>query len=146
MKVKVEIDIEPKEYFNYLCEVAINDVKKSTNRAVDIEALIEGYHYVKSLKNNKLSVNISMIIGPLIRNKLFCVKYETKDTKGEYYYDFITEGTKNYVVYYEETNYKKKTIGNYFGNLRKRIKAKITSQRTIQNIDLTTTYIKNNMK
>lgn len=29
MKVKVEIDVTPKEYFNHLCDVMIKDIKKT---------------------------------------------------------------------------------------------------------------------
>jgi hypothetical protein len=50
------------------------------------------------------------------------------------------------VTYYESTNYKEETVGTYFGNLRKKFRAKAIEQNAIRNIELTNIYIKNNRK
>lgn len=146
MKVNVEIDVTPKEYFSHLCEVMLKDIEKSTNKRVDLKTLIDGYSYVKTISNKKKPVDILMKIGPLIVDKYFLVEYETKDTECLYYYDFSNEGNRNYVTYYESTNYKEETVGTYFGNLRKKFRAKAIEQNAIRNIELTNIYIKNNRK
>ncbi|NLZ76079.1 MAG: DUF3284 domain-containing protein [Erysipelotrichia bacterium] len=146
MKVKVEIDVTPKEYFDHLCDVMIKDIKKNTNKDVDTKMLVDGYSYKKTISKKKLTANILMTIGPLIPDKYFLVNYETKDTKCLYYYDFSIEDDKNYVTYCEETNYKEENVGTYVGNLRKKFRAKAIEQNAIRNIELTNIYIKNNKK
>lgn len=146
MKVTAEIDVTPNEYFNHLCDVMIKDIKKQTDKNVTMSELIEGYTYERNISYQKKGTHIKISIGPLIKDKYFSVTYETGDTNGEYYYDFSSNDGKNYVTYFEETSYKKETVGTYFGNLKKKIKEKATEQKALQNIELTLTYIKNQNK
>lgn len=143
MKVVSEIDVSPALYFRHLCSVMIKDIKKQTNKNVTMKDLIEGYTYERVISAKKMSTTIKISIGPLIENKYFITTYETKDTKGQYYYDFSEADDKYYVTYGEETNYKAETVGTYFGNLKKKFKAKVIEQNALKNIDLTVEYIKN---
>ncbi len=143
MKVTTEIDVTPKQYFKHLCEITIKDIKKSNGKDVTIADLMDGYHYEKTLTYKKRSIIIAMNVGPLIMDKYFSVAYETSETKCVYYYDFFIRDGKNYVTYCEDNNYKKETVGNYFGNLRRKFKEKTLKNKIFNNIELTTTYIKN---
>lgn len=143
MKVTAEIGVMPKEYFKHLCDITIKDIKKSTNKEVSLKDLLDGYHYEKIVPFKKREAIISMSVGPLIKDKYFIMEYETKDTKCLYYYDFSSKDGKNYVTYSEENNYKKDTIGNKLGALKRKFDEKALKRRIFNNIELTTTYIKN---
>lgn len=143
MKVTAQIDVTSTEYFNHLCDVMIKDIKKQTDKNVAMSELIEGYTYERNISYQKKDTHIKISIGPLIKDKYFFVKYESSDTSGQYYYDFSNSDGKHYVTYFEETYYKKETVGTYFGNLLKRIKEKAIVQKALRNIELTTAYIKN---
>lgn len=143
MKVTTQIDVSPNEYFKHLYQRSIADIKKSTGKEVKLKDLLDGYDYVKTINYKKKEVSINMHIGPLIENKYFQVSYETKETKCMYYYDFTSIDDKHYVTYYEDNNYKDETIGNYLGNFKRKFSSKVTEKKILDNIELTTTYIKN---
>ena len=143
MKVISEIDISPSLYFRHLCNVMLKDIKSHTQKNVTLHELVEGYKYERTISSKKKSVIIKISVGPLIENKYFIVNYETKDTKGQYYYDFSQKDDKFYVEYGEETKYKAESVGTYLGNLRKKIRKRVIEQRALNNIDLTIQYIKN---
>lgn len=145
MKVISEIDISPNLYFRHLCNVMIKDIKSHAQKNVTFNDLVEGYTYERTISSKKKSAIIKISIGPLIENKYFIVTYETKDTKGQYYYDFSQKDDKYYVEYGEETSYKQETVGTYFGNLKKKFRKKVIEQRALNNIGLTVEYIKNHM-
>lgn len=142
MKVTTEIDVTPTQYFKHLCEGVIKDVKKQTGKDITMDSLMEGYHYERTVNYKKKKIFIRFTVGPLIQDKYFQVKYETEETRCLYYYDFSCEQDKYYVTYAEETNYKKETVGNFFGNLKKRFTQRALKNRIFHNIELTTTYIK----
>lgn len=143
MKVVSEIDVSPTLYFRHLCNVMIKDIKKQTGKNVTTKELIDGYTYERVISAKKMSTTIKISIGPLIENKYFITTYETKDTKGQYYYDFSETDEKCFVEYGEDTSYKAESVGTYFGNLKKKFKAKVIEQNALKNIDLTVEYIKN---
>lgn len=143
MIVKVEIDITPQQYFMHLCKGVIKDIKNNTGRQVTLKDIIDGYYYDRTIKNKKTSVVIHMRVGRLIQDKYFELSYDTSQTKGSYYYDFSTENGKYYVTYFEENDYKEDGAGSYLGRIRKRLGEKTLQQKIIRNIELTTTYIKN---
>ena len=143
MKIKTEIDVKPSEYFRHLCNVMIKDIKKQTDKDITMKDLMDGYQYDRPITYKNRTGYIKIHIGPLIQDKYFFASYETNDTKGNYYYDFSSENGKNYLVYGEENDYKEVTVGNYFGNLSRKLKAKATERKALQNIELTQTYIKN---
>lgn len=143
MKVTTEIDVTPKQYFKHLCDITIKDIKKSTGKDVKINDLLDGYHYEKTINYKKRSVILKMDVGPLIIDKYFSLTYETPETKCLYYYDFFIRDNKNYVTYFEDNNYKNETVGNYFGKLKRKFSEKALKNKIFNNIELTTTYIKN---
>lgn len=54
MKVKVEIDVTPKEYFNHLCNVMIKDIKKKfRTKAIEQNAIRNIELTNIYIKNNK---------------------------------------------------------------------------------------------
>lgn len=146
MKITAQIDISPSEYFKHLCDTMISDIKKHTRKDITMSELIDGYKYERKIAYKKKGTHIIITIGPLIKDKYYFVKYETNDTLGQYYYDFSSNDGNNYVTYFEETKYKKETVGTYLGNIRKKIMEKSTALKALQNIDLTITYIKNHRK
>ena len=143
MKVTTQIDITAEEYFKHLYKRSIEDIKKSTGKEVKLKDLIDGYDYVKKINYKKKEAYINMHVGPLIENKYFEVRYETQDTKCMYYYDFSNKDGINYVTYFEDNNYKEDTLGNRLGELRRKFRQKVLEKRILDNIELTTTYIKN---
>ncbi len=143
MKVTTEIDVNPKAYFKHLYSRSLADIKKSTGKDLKLKDLIDGYDYVKMIQYKKKEVPIRMHIGPLIENKFFQVSYETAETKCLYYYDFSTVDDRYYVTYFEDNNYKEETVGNYLGNLKRSFTRKVIERKILDNIELTTTYIKN---
>lgn len=146
MKVTAEIDVTPAQYFNHLCDGVIKDVKKHTNRDITVKSLLDGYRYERTLNYKKRKIVIKFTVGPLIQDKYFQVKYETEETSCLYYYDFKTEQGKYYVTYGEETGYKQETIGNALGNLKRKFTQGVWKNKVFNNIELTTTYIKNHEK
>lgn len=143
MKVTTEIDVTPEQYFRHLCNGVIKDVKKATDRTVTVAELMDGYVYEHSVRMKNREIIIKLTVGPLIKDKYFQVKYETRDTTCLYYYDFSTENGKNYVTYCEENNYNENTLGNKLSNFRRSFRKKALINRIFNNIELTTTYIKN---
>ena len=118
MIIKVEIDITPQQYFMHLCEGVIRDIKNNTGRQVTLKDIIDGYYYDRTIKNKKTSVVIHMKVGRLIQDKYFELSYDTSHTKDD-------------------------GAGPYLGRIRKRLREKALQQKIIRNIELTTTYIKN---
>ena len=143
MKLTTEIDVTGKQYYDHLCERIIADIKKITNKKVTEEQLIDGYTYKRTVNYKKKTAELIFKVGPLIKDKFFMVTYETKDTTCMYSYDFTQKDGKNYVTYTEDNNYKKQTVGNYFSDLRRKLTQGSWRYRVMQNIELTTTYIKN---
>ena len=143
MKVKVEIDVTPKQYFMHLCEGIIKDIKKYTGKQVALKDILDGYYYERTVDYKNSKTVIRMNVGSLIPDKYFELSYETNDTKGRYYYDFSTEKGKNYVTYFEENDYKEDGLGSYFGRMKKKFKEKSLQRKILNNIEMTTTYIKN---
>ncbi len=143
MKVTAEIDVTPKQYFRHLCGGVIQDVKKHTNRDITVQSLLDGYHYERTVNYKKKKIVIKFTVGPLIEDKYFQVTYETPETSCLYYYDFSGDLDQYYVTYAEETNFKEKTWGNFWGNLKKKFTQKTLKNKIFHNIELTTTYIKN---
>lgn len=143
MKVTAEIDVTPAQYFKHLCDGVIKDVKKSTNKDITAKSLMDGYRYERTVNYKNRKIVIRFTVGPLIQDKYFQVKYETEETSCLYYYDFSKEQDKYYVTYAEETNYTQETIGNFFGNLKKKFTQRALQNKIFNNIELTTTYIRN---
>lgn len=143
MKVTAEIDVTPAQYFKHLCDGVIKDVKKHTHKDITAKSLIDGYRYERSVNYKNKKIVIRFTVGPLIPDKYFQVKYETDETSCVYYYDFSTEQGKYYVTYAEKTDYKEETVGNFLGNLKKKITQGALKNKIFNNIELTTTYIKN---
>ena len=143
MKVRTTITVSASQYYRHLCHQAIEDIHKATKKNVTLQELTNGYMYVRRITYGKRPVDIRVKVGPLIENRLFCVSYETEETKGSYYYDFSQSGEETYLTYCEDTEYKEQTVGNYFGNLKKKIKTKATQMKILRNIEMTETYIKN---
>ena len=144
MKVTAEIDVTPAQYFKHLCEGVIKDVKKHTNKDITVKSLLDGYRYDRTLNYKNKKVVIKFTVGPLIQDKYFQVKYETDETSCLYYYDFSEMNGKYYVTYGEESDYKQETVGNYLGKLKKKFTQGVLRNKIFNNIELTTTYIKNN--
>lgn len=144
MKVTREIDIEPKYYFNHLCNRAIKDIKKATNKKINIDELMDGYKYQRtvSMKNNKIHINFE--VGPLIKDKYFEVKYETEETKCLYYYDFSYTNEKYYVTYSEDNSYKKHSLGNSLSDFGRQLFQNKLKRNIFNNIEMTLNYIKEN--
>ena len=143
MKVTTEIDVTPEQYFKHLCDGIIKDVKKHTNKDITAKSLLDGYCYERTVNYKNKKIVIKFTVGPLIQDKYFQVKYETEETSCLYYYDFSKDKDKYYVTYGEETNYKEETVGNIMGNLKKKFTQKALQNKIFNNIELTTTYIKN---
>lgn len=143
MKVTAEIDVTPAQYFKHLCDGVIKDVKKHTNKDITVNSLLDGYHYERTVSYRNKKIVIKLTVGPLIMDKYFQVKYETDETSCLYYYDFSTEQGKYYVTYGEDNGYKQETVGNYLGNLKRKFTQKVLKNKIFNNIESTTTYIKN---
>lgn len=143
MKVTAEIDVTPAQYFKHLCDGVIKDVKKHTNQDITVRSLMDGYRYERTVSYKNRKIVIRFTVGPLISDKYFQVKYETEETSCLYYYDFGAEQGKYYVTYGEETGYKQETVGNYLGNLKRKFTQKVLKNKILNNIESTTTYIKN---
>ena len=143
MKVTTEIDVTASQYVRHLCDGVVKDVKKATGKTVTVKQLMDGYTYERTLDYKKKKAVIKFTVGPLIEDKYFQVKYETEETSCLYYYDFHKEQDKQYVTYSEENNYTQETIGNALGNFKRKFTQRALQNKIFQNIELTTTYIKN---
>lgn len=143
MKVTAKIDVTPEQYFRHLCDGVIKDIKKNTNREIAMEDLMDGYSYERTVTYKKRQIIIRFAVGPLIENKYFQVSYETEETKCLYSYDFSVQEGEAYVTYTEDNGYKQETVGNFMGNLKKKLTQRTLENKIFQNIELTTTYIKN---
>lgn len=143
MKVTAKIDVTPEQYFRHLCDGVIEDIKKNTNREIAMEDLMDGYSYERKVTYKNRQIIIRFAVGPLIENKYFQVSYETEETKCLYSYDFSVQEGEAYVTYTEDNGYKRETVGNFMGNLKKKLTQRTLENKIFQNIELTTTYIKN---
>ncbi|WP_294562536.1 DUF3284 domain-containing protein [uncultured Traorella sp.] len=143
MKVTAEIDVTSSLYFRHLCNGVIKDIKKATGKTVNLKDLMDGYSYCHSLSLKDKKISIKFTVGPLIIDKYFQVKYETNETKCLYYYDFTSDGERTYVTYFEENVYSHDTLGNRLSDMKRNFKKKALANKILNNIELTTTYIKN---
>lgn len=143
MKVRTSVSVTAAQYYRHLCREAVKDIRKASGKNVTLQELEEGYMYVRKITYGKRPVDIRMKVGPLIENRLFCVSYETEETKGSYSYDFSEDSTGTAVTYSEDTEYKEQTVGNYFGSLIKKMRTKATQMKILRNIEMTETYIQN---
>lgn len=77
MKIKRKLSVTSEEFFNFLCDSTVEDVKQHTEKHIKREDIVEGLSYKKTEKMKKRELVMKFTVLEFVPNK----KYVTSITK-----------------------------------------------------------------
>jgi hypothetical protein len=127
MKIKVteRLKVSSHQFFQYLLSQVLEDIEKSTKKALKPEEIMMGYKYVKKVKlSNGSAFNLNITVGPIIEDKYYELSYESPTAVNKYYYDIRKLNDNTIDVTYFEENFAKGSLNNWFHEFRKKLSQK----------------------
>lgn len=104
MEVSVDLNVSKEDFFDFLYESVINDIKESTGKIISRDKVAKGYTYEKNVKNNKgklINIKITIMDFTPCESYIARVRTEQGENRMSYLIDELGEEKIN-VTYKEE--------------------------------------------
>ena len=103
MEVSVDLNVDKEDFFDFLYESVINDVKNSTGKIISRDKVAKGYTYEKNVKNNKGKlINIKITIMDFTPCEKYVARVRTEQGENRMSYIIDDLGEEKINVTYGE--------------------------------------------
>lgn len=134
MQVETNVEVTKKQFYDYLCNQFINDIKNIKKVDVTDKDFERGYSYERFLTYKKQRLPIQFTIGPCIKDAYFEVSYKTPKAKIKYFYDLRNGENNTTLVRYFEESEVEESLGAGVHKFLSSFKKKSVEIKAINNI------------
>ncbi len=134
MLVVTNVSVSKQQFYDYLCNQFLLDIKNIKKVEIDKSYFVKGYKYERFLTYKKKNYPINFTVGPCIENAYFEVTYVTPKSTIKYFYDLRDGENGTTLVRYFEESQVEETLGSGIKKFLSSLKQKKTEIKAINNI------------